>query len=98
MTAGEIISLKEYFEKLMQAEKESMERALKLQSSEYERRLTDLNHKAEQLKDMQMTYLPRETYEVQHKQLTDRFDDLARLVYIGLGIAIVVEIVLRFIK
>lgn len=37
--------------------------ALKLQAKEYKRRLTGLNHEAEQLKNMQQTYIPRELFD-----------------------------------
>lgn len=40
-----------------------IESARQLQAIEYERRLEILNHEAEQLKSMQMTYLPREQWE-----------------------------------
>lgn len=39
------------------------EKALELQEKEYLRRLADLNHEAQQLKDMQVKYLPRETWD-----------------------------------
>jgi hypothetical protein len=39
------------------------ERALEKQADEYERRLSILNGEAQRLKDMQIKYLPRETFE-----------------------------------
>ena len=42
---------------------------LMLQAKEYERRLTNLNHEAEQLKRIHEKYLPREMYMVEHKEL-----------------------------
>jgi hypothetical protein len=39
------------------------EEALKLQASEYERRLSDLNHEAAKLTNMQNSYWPREVAE-----------------------------------
>lgn len=44
-------------------------RALKLQAREYERRLADLNHEADQLKNIQTKYVPRETYEAHIKEI-----------------------------
>lgn len=38
----------------------SMEKAQRLQHEEYMRRLDDLNHEAERLRQMQLTYVPRE--------------------------------------
>lgn len=41
--------------------------ALRLQAKEYERRLAELNHEADQLKAMQSTYYPRENAEIERK-------------------------------
>lgn len=41
---------------------DAIKTALELQAKEYERRLAALNHEAEQLKSMQINYVPRETY------------------------------------
>lgn len=48
---------------------EAQEAARKLQAAEYERRLEILNHEAEQLKTMQVKYLPREVWEDTLKEL-----------------------------
>lgn len=45
------------------------EKALKLQSREYERRLEALNGEAERLRKMQSTYVPREVYEAKYDEL-----------------------------
>lgn len=39
------------------------DRQLKIQAKEYKRRLEALNHEAEQLKNMQATYTPREVFD-----------------------------------
>lgn len=61
---------KELFEEKVRHERElrelkerEYEKALELQAAEYDRRLSSLNHEAEQLKKMQATYLPREVGE-----------------------------------
>lgn len=41
----------------------SRDKQLKLQAREYERRLEMLNHEADQLKNMQATYTPREVFD-----------------------------------
>ena len=51
------------------------ETALELQAKEYDRRLSSLNHEAEQLKAMQSTYLPREMYESRHRELDAKIDN-----------------------
>jgi hypothetical protein len=58
--------------KEVQLRSDATERALVLQANEYDRRLTILNHEAEQLKAMQMTYVPRET----HILLSEKVDGL----------------------
>jgi len=50
--------------------------ALSLQAKEYERRLAGLNHEAEQLRRMQATYLPREVYEAEARELRTRAETL----------------------
>lgn len=50
---------------------ESTDKALMLQASEYDRRLAILNHEAEQLKAMQKTYIPRETYAALEKDVSE---------------------------
>lgn len=39
------------------------DRALEIQTKELARRLDDLNHEADRLRNMQSTYLPREVWE-----------------------------------
>jgi hypothetical protein len=59
------------------------EKALRLQAEEYGRRLDALNHEAAQLKQMQTTYLPRETYESDQKTKATN-----KTTYIALGISL----------
>jgi hypothetical protein len=72
--------------------------ALALATKETERRLSDLNHEAERLKSMQITYLPRESFELAHNLLVSRIDSLSKLVYIGLGICVTLEVLLQIFK
>lgn len=64
------ISLKEYVEALLAGEKERVDEkfnaqanALQLQAVENLRRLDELNHAHSQAREIQSTYLPRETFE-----------------------------------
>lgn len=61
----EIAHIKELF----RAELDAVKMAKELQAKEYERRLEILNGEAEQLRDMQATYVPRETFEAFQKQI-----------------------------
>jgi len=93
--------MKEYLDKkvaILEERLESSKVALKLQAEDYQRRLDILNHEAEQLKEMQLKYLPRETYEINHRLLEDKIAENQKLVYIGVGLALAIEIVLRFLK
>jgi len=45
------------------------EKALMLQAQEYARRLDYLNGEAERLRQMQVTYLPREVWEAEYRRL-----------------------------
>jgi len=69
-STAETISLREYFEAKLQAEKEinqayheSLRVALEIQAREYERRLTVLNHAHEEARMVLNTYVPREMLE-----------------------------------
>ena len=59
-------------------EKESIRRALDISSAEYARRLDFLNGEAERLREMQMTYILRETYDISHRQLEDKLDTILK--------------------
>jgi len=69
---------------------------LSLQAREYERRLDILNHEAEQLKTMQINYVPRETHDNFRREIEEKMNGFGRLVYIGVGICLATEIVLQF--
>lgn len=54
------------------------EKALRIQASEYERRLDALNHSFQEARTVQQTYVPREVYERAHDVLVQwrsRVDD-----------------------
>jgi hypothetical protein len=70
MAAPDDISLREYVERLIAAERERVDtrleataEALRLQAAEYERRLATLNHAHEQAVEVQNTYVTQEKYE-----------------------------------
>jgi len=76
----------------------SNDRSLTLQAKEYERRLNDLNGEANRIKNMQETFLPREVYTSRYDLLNTKIEALEKLVYVGLGLFIAIEFILRFIK
>ena len=66
----------ESVEKLNDERFVNQEKALTLQTAELARRLDFLNGEAERLRIMQMTYLPRETYDINHSDLNKRTTEL----------------------
>ncbi len=72
--------------------------ALELQGKEYERRLQILNHEAEQLKEMQAKYMPREVADNEFAGIDKKIRSLERLVYIGVGLVLAVELLLKVLK
>jgi len=54
---------------------EALNTAIALQASEYARRLDLLNGEADRLREMQKTYVGRETYESEQKELRNYISD-----------------------
>jgi len=77
---------------------EGAKEALSLQALEYQRRLDALNGEAERLRQMQSTYLPRESYEIAHRELVNKIEIVQKICFIGIGVAIAVEFLLSFLK
>ena len=85
--------LKKHFE----IEIESRDKAMELQAKEYSRRLDILNGEAERLRCMQATYLPRETYVIEHKRIADDVKNLIEFKDVYLGKMSVVVFILPII-
>lgn len=66
------VSLKEYFDSRFT----DAEKALDLQNKEVARRLEFLNGEAERLRQMQATYLPREVYDANCKEILGKLSSL----------------------
>ena len=75
-----------------------LEQATQIYTKEIERRLTLLNGEETRLRNIQLTYLPREIYEANNKLLSDRVDFLTKIIFIGLGGIGMLEIILRLVK
>jgi hypothetical protein len=96
MTESEIVTMKEF----IALQFDSLDRATKLQAKEYERRLDGLNGEAGRLSQMQSTYLPREVYEINHKELCNKVESLqnfrsnleGRMIVIAFCISAIVSI------
>jgi hypothetical protein len=99
------VSLKEYFDEKF---KEN-DRALDLAQKELSIRLEHLNEFRDAMKDQTSQCITRLEYGAQHellrtefvnglKLLDTKFDMMQKLVYVGVGILLVIEVTLRFIK
>ena len=77
---------------------ENAEKALTLQATEYHRRLNDLNGEAKRLREMQASYVSREIYDVQHSELLKKVETNQKLIFIGMGIMLAIEFLLKFLK
>ena len=60
----------------MEREERANQRAIRLASDELARRLDILNHSHSQMLEAQSRFMPRELYETESKQLTDRLQTL----------------------
>ena len=89
---GDWFTLREFIEEKFK----NADKALELQAKETERRLELLNGEAERLRTMQATYLPREVFEVCCKEMATKTESLQKLVYIGIGIVLVLQVVVKF--
>jgi lipid II:glycine glycyltransferase (peptidoglycan interpeptide bridge formation enzyme) len=70
------VGLKEYFEKLIELEKDNNDKALKIATVELARRLEALNGEAGRLNKMQETYYPRQVAEPRFEQIEKEIKEL----------------------
>ena len=70
-------------------------RALKKASLEIDRRLEGMNEFREQLNKQASTFITRDEYQLSLKLVEQKITNLSRILYIGIGIFIVLEVVLR---
>jgi len=96
-----VASLKEYFERQFNLFEnninlrfESTKEAVLKAELEMNRRLNSMNEFREQLKDQGFTFLTRAEYDLMHKALNEKVLNISKLVYIGLGIWLVVQIII----
>lgn len=92
----------DHLREVMDLKFENSEKALRLQASEYERHLSNLNNEAKQLKEMQATYLPRELWNTEHKAIvsivTSMKDNQNKILITIVVMITAMEIILKFIK
>lgn len=100
ITTKEYLSLRiDSLERLVEEKFFSQEKAFELRNKENEIHFSNLNHseqrKDDELRSIQTNYLPRELYESKHNEIVFKIEALQKIVYIGVGIAIVIEIILK---
>lgn len=62
-----------------------------------EKRLDAMNQFREQLKDQSTTFLTKEVYNVEHRNLLSKVESVTKIVYIGIGLISIIEIAIGFV-
>jgi hypothetical protein len=83
-------------EKRLEIAYTTAQNALSKSDAAAEKRFESLNEFRSVLKDQQATFLVRNEYEANHKQLESRVEGVQKIVYIGLGGVLVLQILLKF--
>lgn len=83
-------------EKLLNERRLSDQKALELQAKEYDRRLSELNHASSLAHARDSTFVSRELFDNVIKDITGThamaIGELRRLVYIGVGLVVSVQV------
>lgn len=95
---GDGIDLKEHFEKICNEKMCAQKEALSLARESLEKRLEHMNEFRSQLSEQSITFMTKDIYEARHKELTSKIESIEKIVYIGMGMCAVIELMLRFIK
>ena len=90
----DLISLRDFVEEKFKA----LEKATDLADANLKIRLDNLNEWRGQNRDERACYLTRSEYEAKHLLLEQKIESVQKMLYIGLGIFLVVEVLLRFVK
>ena len=75
----------------IQAVREGDMRALELQAKEYERRLDELNHHRAAIERRDGTFVSRDLHDREFQRVDKDIAGLSRIVWIGVGIALIGE-------
>lgn len=85
-------------EKAVAAALAAAEKAVIKAETAADKRFDAVNEFRQTLTDQTNTFIPRAEYDAQHKALEDKVDVLTKLVYIGLGAVLALQIILQFLK
>lgn len=98
---SDTISLKEHLYELRKADKEALKLALDsadkavTKAEEAQQRVNQTQNEFRgTLKDQAATLLPKNEYDTAHQALQKQLDNLSRIVFIGLGIAIALQFII----
>jgi hypothetical protein len=96
------VSLKEFIlrimderEKAFRAYIDAQRDAIALAKENIEHRLKQLNETRNEVMSDRGLFVKTDTYDANHKALVDKVESQAKLLYIGIGVVLVLEIVLR---
>ena len=89
--SDENISLKEFITDKFQ----TLEKNMDLSRISMDKRLDGMNEFRQQLKDQNGTFITKTDYEGRHLTLETKIEALEKIVYIGLGICLALEIALK---
>lgn len=96
------VSLRDYFDvRLLSVERSTelalanVEHATKLAADSLEKRLDSMNEFRDQLKTQAGTFLTKESSESKIQILETKIESLQKIVYVGLGIFIVLEVLAK---
>lgn len=85
MNSDTSVSLREYIERIVREHERSTQQALEVAAKEYERRLDALNHEYSRIREIQVSCVSREVYDMRHDELERRLASIEKLVYVGVG-------------
>lgn len=96
------ISLRQYVDRIFEEKQRAFDAYVAQQKSAVDAAFVAMNERMNKLNELRdvatnmSEYLPRPEYYANHKALTDKIDSQSRLVYIGLGMVLVLEVIFRF--
>lgn len=86
------ISLRDYFDSQIKDVKSSIGVAY----ASMEKRLEGMNEFRDTLRDQASKFITREEYEAKHRQLDDKISTVQKIVWVGIGITLALQFLLRF--
>jgi hypothetical protein len=96
-----IPALHEYFDRVVSDNEDKLllaikkdEEAVKTAKESMEHRLDNLNHVYAQMNQESANYLKKDIFDVSHKLVEQKIEGLQKLVYVGLGVWLVLQVII----